>query len=220
MRFRYLTAAAALPALALAGGASAAVTLSTTDGAAVYVGPTPTYDFDSGPTTPPTTDGLVKTGNSSNGAQPLGSTGNYYTVGPSTNSPGLVDLSAFGGSIGSLSFIWGSVDTYNTLEVLGLDGVTVLGSFTGSDVINSQFGNQTLPATNPIVTLSFGGGDEFNVGSLRLTSTREAFEIDNIAITAVPEPGTWLLLILGFAAVGAAMRSGKKPANNTRVRYV
>lgn len=219
MKTRYLGIAMAMPLLAMAGAANAAVILETENGSAVYTGPVPTYDFDTPATTPPTTDGIVKTGSSGNGAQPLGSTGFYYSVGPSTNSPGLIDLSAFGGAIGQLSFIWGSVDTYNTLDILGLDN-SVIATFTGQDIIDSQFGNQTLPQSNPLVTLTFTGGDQFNVGALRLTSTQEAFEIDNIAVqAAVPEPATWLLLIFGFAAVGGMMR--RKPRiQEARVRYV
>ena len=38
----------------------------------------------------------------------------------------------------------------------------------------------------------------------------------NFNLTAVPEPGTWLMMLLGFAAIGAAMRSNTR---TTRVRY-
>ena len=30
--------------------------------------------------------------------------------------------------------------------------------------------------------------------------------VDNIAIGAVPEPSTWLMMLLGFGAIGGAMR--------------
>ena len=36
---------------------------------------------------------------------------------------------------------------------------------------------------------------------------------------AVPEPGTWLMMILGFGAIGGMMRSSSKAAQNLRVRY-
>ncbi len=211
MNKKLLAFTVAACAMGMASGASAAVTLSTQDGNAVYAGPTPTYDFDTPGTTPPTTSGLIKSGSSGNGAQPLGSTGSYYTVGPSTGSPGTIDLSAFGGAIGKISFIWGSVDTYNTLEILDLMG-EVLAEFDGNDIIASQFGNQTLPQSNPLVTFTFSGGDEFNVGGLRLRSTSEAFEIDNIAIQAVPEPGTWLMMIIGFGLLGGMLRGRRRAA--------
>jgi hypothetical protein len=37
-------------------------------------------------------------------------------------------------------------------------------------------------------------------------STSNAFEIDNLRIGAVPEPASWVLMLLGFAGVGLAMR--------------
>jgi hypothetical protein len=36
---------------------------------------------------------------------------------------------------------------------------------------------------------------------------------------AVPEPGTWALMLLGFAAVGFSLRRRKPEARETRVRY-
>ncbi|MXO86118.1 PEPxxWA-CTERM sorting domain-containing protein [Altererythrobacter aurantiacus] len=209
---------AAVALTAMSGTAHAAISLVDVEpGSAVYEGPVPIYDFDVN--TPPTTDGVVKTGSSANGAQPLGSTGNYYSVGPSTNSPGEVDLSGFAGPIGQISFIWGSVDTYNTLSFLDSMG-GVLASFTGSDIISSDFGNQVLPGSNPVVFFGFTGSDAPNVAGMRLSSTQEAFEIDNIAVeAAVPEPGTWLMLLLGFGIVGAMMRRGRKGPQEVRVRY-
>src|SRR3546814_4756189 len=76
----------------------------------------PTYDFES---PAPVSGGLVTTG-SSNGirAQPFGSAGNYWAVGPSDGSPGVMDLASIG-DIFNVSFLWGSVDAYNTIEFLG-----------------------------------------------------------------------------------------------------
>lgn len=219
MKLRLLATAATLAIGLTAVSASAAVTLTTQNGNAVYGGPAPTFDFDTPATTPGTTGGLVKTGSSGNGAQPLGSTGNYFTVGPSTGTEATINLSSFGGAIGQISFIWGSVDTYNTLEILNTAG-GILATFTGSQIIASQFGNQTLPQSNPLVTFTFSGGDEFNVGGLRLRSTSEAFEIDNIAIQAVPEPGTWLMMIVGFGLLGGMLRSRRRELKaNTKVSY-
>ena len=36
------------------------------------------------------------------------------------------------------------------------------------------------------------------------------FAVDNISITAVPEPTTWGLMILGFGAAGAALRTSRR----------
>jgi hypothetical protein len=140
-------------------------------------------------------------------AQPFGSTGGYFSVGPTDGTPGLIDLSSFG-VLSSISFIWGSVDSYNTLDLLGAGG-NVLYSFTGSNVFNPANGDQSNPNTNPLVTLLLTGDDQTAVRSLRLSSTQNAFEIDNLAINAVPEPSTWALMLLGFGAVGFSMRRGR-----------
>ena len=50
-----------------------------------------------------------------------------------------------------------------------------------------------------------------DVAGLRLSSTQNAFEVDNLAINAVPEPATWAMMLLGFGAVGFAMRRRRQP---------
>jgi hypothetical protein len=207
---RYLMAATAAAAAVLAiTPAQAAITIGAiTPGTSVYSGPTPTYNFDSA--TPPTNGGTITTG--TNGillAQPFGSTGNYYGVGPFAGSPGTINLTAIG-DIFSLSLLWGSVDSYNTLEFLGADQ-SVLATFTGNQIFDPANGNRTDPNTNPVVTFLLTGGDISNFSYLRLTSTQNAFEIDNIAINAVPEPATWAMMLLGFGGIGMAMRRRRQP---------
>lgn len=213
LRFRVLQAA--FGALALVSiPASAAVTLTSTPGAGSYSGPTPTYDFE---TPAPFTGGLVTNASTSGiRARPLGSTGNYATVGPSDGTPGILNLATFG-DIDWISFIWGSIDTYNTLDVLDATGATIA-SFGGANVIAMANGNRTDPATNRIVKLTFTGADRSNVSGLRFRSTGNAFEFDNVAIAAaVPEPATWMMMLLGMAGVGFSMRRKSKPA--MRVRF-
>jgi hypothetical protein len=107
--------------------------------------------------------------------------------------------------------LWGSVDTYNTLELLNRTG-GVLASFVGSNVTALANGNQTSPFTNPIVTLGISGADQTNIGGLRFRSSGNAFEFDNIAISSVPEPTTWAMLMLGLGIAGMSLR-----ARNRRV---
>ena len=208
MRKFALTAAAALT-IALSSGANAAISVSVTPGTPVYSGPTPTYDFDA--TVAPHTGGAVVTlPNTSAHAQPVGSTGNYYSVGPTDGEPGTIDLSSFG-DIFSISLLWGSVDSYNTLTFIdGLGNALAGGTFVGNDIFNPANGDQTDPNTNPLVTFYFTGADVANVAGISLTSNGiNAFETDNYAINAVPEPGTWAMMLLGFGAVGFAMRRRK-----------
>jgi hypothetical protein len=61
------------------------------------------------------------------------------------------------------------------------------------------------------VTLTFSS-------SLNQDFTDEAWGVDNLLITdnlvagpgGVPEPSAWALLIIGFGAVGGALRRGRK----------
>lgn len=212
---RTLMAAAAACSL-VAMPAFAQVTIGAAPGSNPYAGPVPTYDFEGAV---PYSGGLVTTGSSSTGAQPWGSTGNYWTVGPVgavNTGPGFLDLSSFA-QLGSISFLWGSVDSYNTLEVLGRAN-EILATFTGANVALPANGNQTNPATNPLVTLSFLGATQSNIGGLRLTSTQQAFEVDNFAVNAVPEPGVWAMLLVGFGFIGSALR-GRKRQRRLRVNF-
>jgi hypothetical protein len=201
----------AVALVAMPFSAQAAVILGYAPGNAVYAGPTPTYDFDTLATTPAVSGGLITTGSLGGvRAQPLGSTGSYLTVGPSDGSPSTLDFSAFAPSVSAISFIWGSIDTYNTLEVLDASNA-ILATITGSAVYALANGDQSSPATNPIVTLSFTGATQSAARKLRFASTSNAFEVDNFALTAaVPESTTWAMMVAGFGIVGAAARRRKR----------
>ena len=74
-----------------------------------------------------------------------------------------------------------------------------------------EFGSVSNVVVNPgiqnlLVRGSSGGNGSF-AGTISVMQT-----------AAVPEPSTWALLLLGFAAVGASMRSAKQPQEH-RVRY-
>jgi hypothetical protein len=215
----------ALIALAATAGfasaANATISVSAVPGGSPYTGPTPTYDFDTVATTPvtnppgntpPGPGGIITIGTFGNlFAQPVGSTGHYYAVGPSTQSPGTVLFNLPG--IAQVSFIWGSIDTYNSLTFTDAAGnplgaaYTFTGSYIASLIPALASGNRSAANTNPIVTFLFGGTDIGLIGGMQLTSTQNAFEIDNISIVSgVPEPGTWAMMLLGFGAVGLAVR--------------
>lgn len=165
---------------------------------------------------PEYTGGAVRdTSPSGLSAQPFGSTGKYATSGPS-DGIGTLSLSAFG-DIDWISFIWGSIDTHNTLEVLNAGG-GIITSFTGSSVIAAANGDQSSPATNRLVKLTFTDADRTAVDSLRFRSTSNAFEFDKVAVAAaVPEPTTWMLMLMGMAGIGFTMR--RKRDTTLRVRF-
>ena len=187
--------------------AAAAVVVSSVDGAGPYGVPA-TFQFDG---VTPQYNGTIYTDSvGSVRAQPAGSTGGYGAVGPSNaQSTALLDLSGFG-AISSITFLWGSVDSFNSLGVVG----TAM-SFSGGDMgVAPPTGDQSNPNSNRLVTLTFTGSDRTAVTGLQFSSSGNAFEFDNVNVTtaAVPEPASWALMLGGFGAIGTAMRSRRKLA--------
>jgi hypothetical protein len=107
--------------------------------------------------------------------------------------------------LSGISFYWGSIDNYNFVDFLRADN-SVIQTVGGAQL--PQFnGNQTLGATNRRVTFAFNSLEAVSKVRLRST-TSAAFELDSIAASVgpIPEPGTWLTMIVGFGMVGAAAR--------------
>src|SRR5206468_7605658 len=118
MNMKLLSSLAIAAAFGFASSANASISIfSNTPGTNPYTGPTPTYTFDPG-SQPTVSGGSFVTGSVPNSfTQPFGGAGNYYAVGPTPGNPGTINLSAWG-NINSISFLWGSVDGYNTLDFL------------------------------------------------------------------------------------------------------
>ncbi len=203
--------------LAISSYAEAAVTINyntmlDSDGVLTTVyAPTTVYDFSSDP-------GLV-----GNYALVTGSLTNKYAApyndvlmaGPDTTpylsvpepiSDGVGSaVLSFGTSYDYFGLFWGSIDSYNTLQFLDIDGnnETVLHSFTGDDIANPANGNQSAPYTNSYV--NFLGLDDYN--AVRFTSMQFAYEVDNVAVgNVVPVPGSLWLTSLGLAGLGMIRR--------------
>jgi len=200
----------AFAAAMCASTAHAAIGITATPAVNPYGGPTPTYNFEAD--TAAITGGSRVFGDiTGQHVEPLGSNSWYYSVGPTDGSPATLTLA--GGLVESISLLWGTVDDYNTLELFdSLDNL--LGTVTGSQVISGG----TFGSSSRLVTLALTG-DTQSVAKLKFTSTSNAFEFDNVAVTAaVPEPTTWMMLILGMLGVGFAMRR-KSSDDSVRIRY-
>ena len=139
-------------------------------------------------------------------AAPAGDATNYGFAFPGFDSTFLVTS----GSITSLSFYLGSLDEYNTISFF--NGAALVGSFTGSQLTipNPANGDQTAGDTNRRYFFTFGAAD--NVNRVVFNTTQPAFEFDNIAaaISGVPEPSTWAMMILGFGLVGFSLRNNRR----------
>jgi hypothetical protein len=48
------------------------------------------------------------------------------------------------------------------------------------------------------------------VTSLTLSSASNALEVSDIAVSLVPEPSVWIMMLGGIAMMGAALRFGRK----------
>ncbi|WP_273676120.1 PEPxxWA-CTERM sorting domain-containing protein [Erythrobacter fulvus] len=134
--------------------------------------------------------------------------------------PGIRGTGDFVGSINLadlrstvLSFDWGSIDRYNSVRIFTSDNPT------GVVVLASQLGVALGANLDRNFSASTGNASVFFT-RVDFLSTQAAFEIDNVAVkinSAVPEPGTWLLMILGLGAVGFAMR--RRPTTSVRFQF-
>ena len=192
----------ALGTLLLAGTANA-VTVVAVNGP--YVAPSFTvstlYDFEDGLQPANFAGGAVipANENTSSHAPPAGDTTNYYSVGPGDTTPLDVDLTGIDKR--RISLYWGSMDGYNDLELVGLGYV-----INGMDVASPAAGGQGDFAQNRRVDIWLTESEAASLTGLQFRSNTNAFEFDNLAFGAVPEPATWAMMIGGFGLVGGAMR--------------
>jgi hypothetical protein len=131
-------------------------------------------------------------------AQPVGSTGNFWSVGPSgaQTTPGEVTFAA----ASYYGFLWGSPDTYNTVSFF--NGDTLLASYDGNVVLDPANGDQ---AYSRYFNFYASGGDV--ITKVTFSSTQNAFETDNHAlIAAVPEPESYAMMLAGLGLLGFMAR--------------
>lgn len=146
-------------------------------------------------------------------AAPFGDTTKYLSV-PQSGAFGTATLNLagydFGGTVEGFSFYWGSIDTYNSLVINTSLGSSVF-AFNGSNPPPPANGAQFDSANNRRVYFGLAQGETLN--SLEFKSNGYAMEIDDIVFTgtpAVPEPGTWAMMLAGFGLVGAGLRSPRR----------
>lgn len=137
----------------------------------------------------------------------------YLAAGSSAGQPAVL---SFNSSVTYFSFLWASPDLTNDLKVLSSSGAIF--DFTASNLKFSvtdgrtnfsqyvQFFTNTPGET--IVSASFTNSD--STASFESANFSGLFEQ---SVSAVPEPSTWAMMILGFVGVGfMAYRRKSKPA--------
>lgn len=100
-----------------------------------------------------------------------------------------------------LSYLYSArpgVDFSSNNILVTIDGVNVsmISGLGGGETAWSTINSSVFTVTGPGVLRFAAGGTSDSLGGY----------IDNITLNAVPEPGTWALLILGFGAIGYSMR--------------
>lgn len=118
----------------------------------------------------------------------------------------------FGPGVTGFQFDWGSVDSYNVLTFVTNIGDEIV--IPGSSFISPSDGNQSADSTNGLFTAFAGVGETFT--SVTWASSQNSFEVDNLAIAAVPEPGTWMMMMIGFGMIGATARYRRR---HSRITY-
>lgn len=211
---------------ALQGASLAALTLVAAPAAAQ------TVDFEGGPT------GVIAEGYTVGGitfTSALGAGLEIGNYGVQSDGLGLLVRNdtngnflkgAIAGGTNYLSFDFGNDDPNFTLPtdlatLRVYSGATLLNTITlglnRDDVMNQTmvysgglFDNFEFAYTNALGN-PFTGGGNANVGLIEV--------VNNFRLVApgVPEPATWLLMILGFGAIGATMRAKKR--QNVTVSY-
>jgi hypothetical protein len=201
-----------------------------------------TFDLDDGTVAEATAKGLVATINGPaasrttviSGLSPYGATvfapnpydGNgYFGIGVSPAS--LTLAGANGAMFSSISFFVGTLDSYNIVDLLDTAG-NVIGSYNGVQMYDQ---NGALPPTGNIASsainrrITFTGTNGTTYGGIRFANSgksNQAFEFDNVSFTApvaaaVPEPATWAMMLIGFGAIGAAVRRRRNVGSTAAV---
>jgi hypothetical protein len=81
--------------------------------------------------------------------------------------------------LSSISFYWGSIDGYNSVEILGIGGIPYSTIVSGGQFAPAD-GDQMAPTTNRRVNIAVGAGQV--ITGLRFISSGRSFEFDNIAV--------------------------------------
>jgi hypothetical protein len=158
-----------------------------------------TFDGLGAGTTSPYTDGIATYSFSGGSPFVIGSVASQYAAPPNDEttylSGGSPDKSnpvtiSFSVPIVYFGFYYGSPDEYNTIDFY--QGASVVGSFNGLTLLPPDGGDQTV---GQYMNFNVVNG---SVDKIVLSSPIAAFETDNHAFVAAPEPASFALIGLGF----------------------
>jgi hypothetical protein len=130
----------------------------------------------------------------------------FFSVGAESGpngAPSPVSLT-YASDQSSFSFLWGSIDDYNTLQFF--DGSTQRLSLSGAQLVSLFALPGSAPNFEQVALLSFSFAPTELFDTVKFISSQAAFEfaLPGSSTTSVPEPGT--LALFGIGLVGALLR--------------
>ena len=219
MRKTYLSLVATAGAIAMAVPAQATVTIEKSPS---YVQPEENVQLD--------TDLIVGDNTLHGTTNQTGSTLLFTSSTDDLLAPpqGQARIEAVDGSLGALVFSLADLATFTSAEfniLASVGGPVTLSAYDASNMLLASlssalgssgqnfFGFLADPST-PIASIGIVAGPNTVISSIG------QFRVGGISTAAepVPEPGTWALLLVGFGALGFAMRR-RKTKHSLRVRY-
>ncbi len=134
-------------------------------------------------------------------AAPAGDTSNFIAA----NAGNSVTLKS-ATPMASLSVYLGSLDAYNSITFIGAGGFDE--TLTGAQLVANADGDRTSGATNRRFFFDFGSTP---VDEVVFASGGYSLEFDTIAAAPVPEPSTWVFMIVGVATLGGLAWRRRRP---------
>lgn len=137
-------------------------------------------------------------------AKPVGSTGNYLTVGPASGGENVVAF-YLESAVNYFGFLAGSLDTFNSVTFYLTNDAEL--TFTGAQLA-ALAGFEANGDQSRAVFWNIDFGSQFYDG-VQFSSTSNAFESDNHAFGVIPAPGALALLGIGALGLGGSLRRRK-----------
>jgi hypothetical protein len=122
----------------------------------------------------------------------------FLAAGPTSGTTATLNFTA---PVTYASFLWGSPDVYNVLTVLTDQNSYSFTTATLNFAVRD--GNQ---AFSQYVQFAATAGETIRSLTFTNVPSVDAFEVANFTVTAVPEPATWGMMLLGFGMVAGAAR--------------
>jgi hypothetical protein len=150
----------------------------------------------------------------------LGLTFNQGSFSTSTNSLGQAGISGNATtSLGSFTLGTSATNVVNDVFSLVVDFTAPPTSGQGSffatltgQVVAGPGGGVSINFTNPTQTIAYSGGSfTLSLSPTLFVQPGSTTYISGL-IQAVPEPGTWAMMLLGFGAIGLTIRRRQRPA--------